>query len=151
MKDSYHTFGEYMKKNEDSLTAAMEDYVEMLYRLSLKTGCVKIGELSSALNVRPPSATKMIGRLAATGYISYKKYGLIMLEDRGKEIGRRLIRRHEVIEAFMRLIGVHETEVLTETEKIEHTLSAETADCIERLTAFFSGNPDILELYKAYR
>jgi Mn-dependent DtxR family transcriptional regulator len=151
MEDSYHTFGEYMKKNDDSLTAAMEDYVEMLYRLSLLTGGVKIGELSSALNVQPPSATRMIGRLASMGYISYKKYGVIMLEERGREIGRRLIRRHEVVEAFMRLIGVHETEVLTETEKIEHTLSDETADCIEKLTAFFNDNPEVNERYKAYR
>lgn len=50
---NYHTFSEYMKKNENLLTASMEDYLEMIYRLSLDTGFTRINELSDALNVHP--------------------------------------------------------------------------------------------------
>ncbi|MDV3427800.1 MAG: Fur family transcriptional regulator, partial [Bacillota bacterium] len=37
-KNDFYTFNEYMKKEDNSLTASMEDYLEMIYRLSLNTG-----------------------------------------------------------------------------------------------------------------
>lgn len=33
-KNNFYTFNEYMKKEDNSLTASMEDYLEMIYRLS---------------------------------------------------------------------------------------------------------------------
>ena len=38
----------------------MEDYLEMIYRLSKENGYTRINELSNALNVQPPSATRMV-------------------------------------------------------------------------------------------
>ena len=57
-KNDFYTFNEYMKKEDNCLTASMEDYLEMIYRLSLNTGFTRIHELSNVLNVKPPSATK---------------------------------------------------------------------------------------------
>ena len=78
-KNDFHTFNEYMKKEDNSLTASMEDYLEMIYRLSLNTGFTRINELSNALNVQPPSATKMVQKLNKLGLLDYKKYGILFL------------------------------------------------------------------------
>lgn len=149
--NDFYTFNEYMKKDESSLTASMEDYIEMIYRLSADNGFTRINELSQFLNIQPPSATKMVQRLAAMGYIKYEKYGCLMLEERGKQVGALLLKRHEMIEKFMKIIGVKESKVLEETEKIEHMLSGDTTDCFENFLAFMTDNPDVINRYTAYK
>lgn len=152
MKNSdFHTFNEYMKKDDSSLTASMEDYIEMISRLSIKNGFTRINELSQALNIQPSSATKMVQRLSEMGYIKYEKYSVLFLEEKGKEIGDWLIKRHKIIENFMRIIGVEASMVLPETEKIEHTLSNETTFRIENLVDFWVDNPDIISRFEAYK
>ncbi|WP_342757403.1 transcriptional regulator MntR [Kineothrix sedimenti] len=152
MKNSdFHTFNEYMKKDDSSLTASMEDYIEMISRLSIKNGFTRINELSQALNIQPSSATKMVQRLSEMGYIKYEKYSVLFLEEKGKEIGDWLIKRHKIIENFMRIIGVDASMVLQETEKIEHTLSNETTFRIKNLVDFLVDNPDIISRFEAYK
>lgn len=150
-ESNFHTFSEYMKKDDSSLTASMEDYIEMIYRLSISNGFTRINELSQSLNVQPPSTTKMVQRLANMGYLKYAKYGVLMLEERGKEVGAWLYKRHMILEDFMRIIGVSDSMILQETEKIEHTLSNDTTACIEILITFLAGNPDITSRYEAYK
>ncbi len=140
-----------MKKENKSLTASMEDYLEMIYRLSVDTGFTRIHELSSALNVRPPSATKMVQRLAELKLIKYEKYGVLILEENGKLLGSELLKRHNIIENFIKIIGVDETNALEETEKIEHTVSTKTIECIDTFLHFIEENPDVLTQYYQYR
>lgn len=143
MDNSFHTFGEYMKKENNFLTASMEDYLEMIYRLSLNTGFTRINELSDALNVQPPSATKMVQKLAELKLLKYEKYGVLILEEDGKNLGEDLLKRHNVIECFLRILNVSESQVLEETEKIEHTLSKQTTKCIRDFVQFIKDNPEI--------
>jgi Mn-dependent DtxR family transcriptional regulator len=51
----------------------------------------------------------------------------------------------------MRIIGVSDSMVLQETEKIEHTLSNETSGCIEMLNDFFASNADIANRFEVYK
>ena len=141
-KNDFYTFNEYMKKEENSLTASMEDYLEMIYRLSLHTGFTRIHELSDALNVQPPSATKMVQKLAELKLLKYEKYGILLLEEDGKRLGETLLNRHNVIESFLRILDVSESEVLEETEKIEHTISKQTTKCFQDFVQFIKDNPD---------
>jgi Mn-dependent DtxR family transcriptional regulator len=108
----FHTFSEYMRKEDNSLTASMEDYLEMIYRLSSSTGFTRIHELSDALNVQPPSATKMVQRLGEMNLLKYEKYGVIMLEDSGRQVGEGLLRRHNTIEALLKVLGVSPKQIL---------------------------------------
>jgi Mn-dependent DtxR family transcriptional regulator len=150
MNSDFHTFNEYMKKDENTLTASMEDYIEMIYRLSVN-GFTRISELSQALNIQPSSATKMVQRLAEMGYIKYEKYGFLMLEEKGKVIGAWFLKRHILIDEFLNMIGVDKTTVLRETEKIEHTLSDETTNCIDSFVTFLRNNPEVIYRYLLYK
>ena len=51
------------------LTASMEDYLEMIFRLSRNGGVVRISELAACLHVRPPSASKMSVILKDMGFV----------------------------------------------------------------------------------
>jgi Mn-dependent DtxR family transcriptional regulator len=147
----FFTFSESLKKEENSLTASMEDYLEMIYRLCRETGFTRIHTLSQALNVQPPSTTKMMQHLSNLQLVKYERYGVITLTDKGKELGAKLLKRHDVVESFMRLIGVRENRQLEETEKIEHMLSNETVQCFEIYVEYMTQHPEILKDYKAFQ
>ncbi len=149
--NDFRTFNEYMKKEDNSLTASMEDYLEMIYRLSINTGFVRMHELSDALSVQPSSATKMVQKLSESDLIKYEKYGYIMLKDKGKELGEALLKRHNTIEDLLKILGVPKKIILEEAEKAEHTLCGETIRCIEEFIGFIRNNPDVAIRYDAYR
>jgi Mn-dependent DtxR family transcriptional regulator len=139
----FHTFSGYMKQEDHTLSASMEDYLEMIFRLSLERGFTRINELSETLNVQPSSATRMVQKLGIMGLIQYERYGVILLRAEGKRLGELLLKKHESIESFFRSIGVSEESVLSETEKVEHTLRPETVECMERCAAFLRIDPEM--------
>lgn len=147
----YHTFSEYMKQNGNLLTASMEDYLEMIYRLSNKSGFTRINELSDALNVHPPSATRMVQRLGKQNLLKYERYGVIVLKEEGKILGELLLKRHNTIETFLKIMGVPENILLVETEKIEHTISEDTASCFENFISFVNKTPEFIEKYNEFK
>ncbi len=133
-----------------TLSSSMEDYLEMIYRLTSSKGYTRISDLAIALNVQPPSASKMVQKLADLAYLHYQKYGLIELSNTGKLLGEYLLYRHNIIEKFLRMLGVVEG-ILEETEKIEHNLSKETVNKINCLLNFFEGNSDIQEKFRNFQ
>lgn len=146
----FHTFASYMKKIHQKMTASMEDYLEMICRLSKKTGFTRIYELSNALNVQPPSATMMVQKLAKLKLLKYEKYGIIILEKKGTKLGDFLLARHKAIESLLTILGVAEESVLEETEKMEHTISTETLHCINNFLNFLNDHPDIKKMIAEY-
>lgn len=137
---------ELLEQEKRLLTYAMEDYLEMIYRHSLQDGYIRINVLSELLNVKPSSATKMVQKLTAMDLLDYKKYGIILLTNKGKKIGEFLLKRHNIIEKFLKTIGVKEN-ILVQTELIEHNVSNSTLNSINILNTFFENNPDILEKF----
>jgi len=55
----FHTARAYsvMDKYGMIMTASMEDYLEMIYRLSHSKGFTRISDLAKSLHVQPPSAS----------------------------------------------------------------------------------------------
>lgn len=147
----FRTFSGYMKKKEHLLSASMEDYLEMICRLSKDTGFTRINELAEALHVHPPSATRMVQKLGLMNLLQYERYGVIILKPEGRKLGELLLERHRCIESFFRLFGIDEEKILSETEKAEHTLSDETVDCFERYISFVKENPDVIARLNEYR
>lgn len=147
-ENEFFTFREYMRK--DDVTASMEDYLEMICRLIQGSGFTRINDLAAALNVQPPSATKMVQKLAELGFVKYEKYGVVMLSEKGQATGQALLKRHQTIEDFLRLLGITEG-LLQETEKIEHTISNHTLKALTLLIHFFRDNPELIEELRNYQ
>lgn len=151
-EEIFHTMRGYelLSKDANSLTPSMEDYLEMVYRLSREKGYTRISDLAAALNVQPPSATNMVQKLAETPYLKYERYGVVELTEPGRRLGKYLLKRHEILEEFLRIIGV-EDGVLQETEKIEHNVSPGTMERIIMLVHFFKENPECIKAYHAFQ
>jgi len=145
---NFYTFNEYMKRKE-KLTASEEDYIEMIYRLCIENKYTRVGDLATALNVKPPSVSSMLKRLVEKEFIKHQEYGIIELNKFGYELGKTLYERHHTIESFLKLIYV-EDNLLEEVEKMEHTLSDETVSSLKNLVDFFTENSNILKEYYKY-
>lgn len=144
MPKGFYTFNNYFKINSGLITASMEDYIEMIYRLSNEIGFTRVGDLSKALNVKPASITNMIKKLDELSLVCYERYGYIKLTDEGKIYGEYLLYRHNTIEKFLKTIGVSKN-VLEETEKIEHVLNKDTFQRIENFINIIDNYPIIKE------
>lgn len=133
-----------------ALTASMEDYLEMIYRTCGEEGYARVNRLAERLNVRPSSTTKVIKKLKDLGLVNYQKYGVIKLTEKGKALGSFLLKRHEVIEEFLKTLGVEETR-LKDTEMIEHDVSLSTLRGLYTLNRFLRETPDVMKQYEAFR
>jgi Mn-dependent DtxR family transcriptional regulator len=118
-------------------TPSMEDYLERIYMLIEEKGYARVSDIAEALEVHPSSVTKMVQKLDKSDYLIYERYRGLVLTAKGKKIGKRLVYRHELLEDFMRLIGVDETHIYQDVEGIEHHLSWDAIDRIGDLVQFF--------------
>ncbi|MCY9150097.1 transcriptional regulator MntR, partial [Bacillus haynesii] len=64
-------------------------------------------------------------------------YRGLVLTPKGKKIGKRLVYRHELLEQFLRIIGVDEEKIYDDVEGIEHHLSWNSIDRIGDLVQYF--------------
>lgn len=151
-KKQFHTYRGYQKIRQDkkSLTPSMEDYLEMIYRTCLEDGYTRMKDIAKKLNVKVPSTTKTVQKLAKMDYVKYEKYGIIQITPKGKKKGEFLLKRHKIIENFLKNLGVKE-DILNQTEMIEHHLNKNTVRYIESLNIFFKKNPDILKKFIDFR
>ncbi|MGC6175080.1 metal-dependent transcriptional regulator [Lacrimispora sp. 38-1] len=147
----FHTVRGYQlkKQNKSGLTPALEDYLEMAYRLCLEENYTRVNKLSERLHVRPSSASKMVARLVGLGYLEYDSFESILLTGEGRTAGAYLLERHNTVERFFIMVG--SPNPLEEAELVEHTLSTLTVLEIKALLEFFTQNPDIEKQFKKFR
>lgn len=126
-------------------TPTMEDYLERIYMLIEEKGYARVADIAEALEVHPSSVTKMVQKLDKSEYLVYERYRGLVLTAKGKKIGKRLVDRHELLEEFMRLIGVDEEHIYQDVEGIEHHLSWDAIDRIGDLVQFFQEDERRLE------
>ena len=130
-------------------TPSMEDYIEQIYILIEDKGYARVSDIAENLSVHPSSVTKMVQKLDKDDYLIYEKYRGLVLTMKGKKIGKRLVYRHELLEQFLRVIGVKEEHIYEDVEGIEHHLSWESIDRIVDLVQYFEEDENrISELRK---
>ncbi|MCL2565053.1 MAG: metal-dependent transcriptional regulator [Defluviitaleaceae bacterium] len=128
----FYTLKGYALLEDNEITTSMEDYLEMIYRIHSKGEAVRVGVLAESLNVKPSSASKMVGNLKKQRLVSFEKYGYIKLTEEGGELGRYLVFRHDTLHSFLCYINKSKNE-LEQVEKIEHFINTETIVNIKKL------------------
>ncbi|MCJ7839514.1 transcriptional regulator MntR [Lederbergia sp. NSJ-179] len=126
-------------------TPSMEDYIEQIFLLIENKGYARVSDIAEALEVHPSSVTKMVQKLDRDNYLVYEKYRGLILTPKGKKIGKRLVERHDLLEDFLRIIGVKEENIYHDVEGIEHHLSWNSIDRIGDLVQYFEKNPDYVK------
>src|SRR5713226_7722032 len=106
------------------LTPAVQDYLKAIHSLGGTEKLVSPVDIAGRLNVRGPSVTGMLKRLAEGGWIEYDVGRGAKLTEQGIAQARRVIRRHRLLELFLtRVLGLDWSEVDAEAEALEHAIS----------------------------
>ncbi|MDY6864403.1 MAG: transcriptional regulator MntR [Halobacteriota archaeon] len=111
----------------------VEDYLEVIYELIEEKGYARTVDISSRLNVQPPSVTEMIQRMDVGGYLIYEKYRGLKLTRKGRNLAKEISDRHKTLATFLKILGVDEEIAEVDACNIEHNVNSET---MLRLTKF---------------
>ncbi len=119
----------------NTLTPALEDYLETIYLLLQEQHEVRVREISKARNVKASSVSLALKRLSELGLIRYVQRELIEVTDEGRCAARRVYARHVVLFQFFHdILGMDEAAAREEACGLEHALSDEGMD---RFVRFF--------------
>ena len=111
----------------------IEEYLEVIYELIEEKGYARTVDISSRLNVQPPSVTEMIQRMDEGGYLIYEKYRGLKLTRKGSDLAKEVCGKHKILATFLKILGVDEEIAEVDACKIEHNIDSET---MARLTKF---------------
>lgn len=112
---------------------AVQDYLKAIHRLGGADQLVPPADIAALLNVKAPSVTGMLKRLAEAGWIDYTPGSGAKLSESGRTEARRVIRRHRLIELFLtQVLGLDWSEVDAEAEALEHAISPRLEQAIAR-------------------
>jgi DtxR family Mn-dependent transcriptional regulator len=116
-------------------TPAIQDYLKAIYTLQPR-GAVSTSALAAQLgDIRLPSVTGMIKRLAELGLVTHEPYQGVVLTANGEQAALAVVRYHRLLELFLvKELGYSWDEVHEEAEALEHHISEKFARRIaERL------------------
>jgi DtxR family transcriptional regulator, Mn-dependent transcriptional regulator len=119
-------------------SSTVENYLKAIYigtnSLEPPPRLLPMGQLASALNVTPGTATTMVKTLAESGLVEYEPYAGVALTKAGQRLAALVTRRHRLIELFLvQVMGYSWDEVHDEAEQLEHTVSERLVDRMDAM------------------
>src|SRR6266403_4903289 len=130
--------------NRTAPSQSAEDYLERIHELIEEKGYARVVDIASSLKVKQASVTSMVQKLGEAGYLKYEKYRGLILTDKGREVARKIRKRHETRSRFFSLFGLDAESQRQDIEGIEHHLGAETVEILADLARFFEESPETL-------
>ncbi len=120
------------RTRSDHKTEVAEDYVELIGDLLEAAGEARAVDLAARLGVSQATVNATIGRLQREGLVESAPYRSIFLTDSGRALAQACKRRHQVVLAFLKALGIDDETARIDTEGIEHHVSQTTLDAFER-------------------
>jgi DtxR family manganese transport transcriptional regulator len=109
-----------------------EDYVEIISDLIARRGEARVVDVAACLGVTHVTVSRTVARLRKAGWVHTEPYRSLFLTQAGVDLARKVKRRHEVVERFLRALGVSEQAARADAEGLEHHVSDETLRAFER-------------------
>ncbi|GIX05780.1 MAG: hypothetical protein KatS3mg115_0183 [Candidatus Poribacteria bacterium] len=118
----------------DVLTPAMEDYLKTIYKLQGDSDRATTIAIAQRMGISPASVTNMLRKLGDLGLIEYRPYQGARLTPVGRRIALEIIRHHRLLELYLtEHIGFSWDQVDAEAEQLEHVISEEFEERIDRM------------------
>jgi DtxR family Mn-dependent transcriptional regulator len=123
-----------MKGNSHTgkITPSKENYLKVMLELSSEEG-IRSTDIASALGISKASVSSMMNVLREAGYVTKEKYGAVTLTENGRNMAADIKRRYELLKRFLHnVLGVEAAIAAEDACRLEHLISPETADQIDR-------------------
>ena len=109
-----------------------EDYVELVADLIGTRGEARAVDIAGCLGISQATVANTLARLQREGLIEHRPYRSIFLTDAGRDLAETARRRHRLVVAFLRALGLSEETAARDAEGIEHHVSGETLEAFAR-------------------
>jgi DtxR family Mn-dependent transcriptional regulator len=125
-----------------ALTDAIQDYLREIYKLGADGGRVSVTALAKRQGVSPASASAMVKKLAALNLAVHQPYRGIALTTAGEKVALEVIRHHRLLELYLaETLGLDVDHVHDEAERLEHAISEELEERIDKALGFPTHDP----------
>ncbi|NDO43314.1 metal-dependent transcriptional regulator [Thomasclavelia cocleata] len=116
----------------EEMTIAMQNYLELIYELSLDGKKARVSDIAKQLGVSKPSVNNAVVVLAKNGYVDYEKYADIKLTDKGRKTAEFICSKHQTIkQLFIDVLNIDEKIADTDACLIEHVISDESIKAMQ--------------------
>jgi DtxR family Mn-dependent transcriptional regulator len=120
-----------------------EEYLSAIYSLREDGREAKTGEIAKALEVKDSSVSEMLRKLHEDGYIKHKPYHGVELTRKGLKAAAKVKRKHRLLERFLYdVLKIRKSRVHEQACQMEHTLSDEAAEALDKLMEHPETCPD---------
>src|ERR687896_1687040 len=111
----------------------VEDYLEEIKRLEEDGERTTATVVARTLEVSLPSASEMLKRLAAEGYLTRGKDAAIRLTPEGRRLAHTILRRHRLVECLLvDKLNMAWYEVHGEAHRLEHAISSRVEEAMAK-------------------
>ena len=126
-------------------TDGMLDYLAAIFRIGhpkdqsqlVSSRKVTTTNLAEKMHVSPAATSSMLKRLEEYSFIRRSTAGGILLTHQGRLAALQLIRRHRMLEVFLtKIMKFTWDQVDAESHRLEHAISAEFEDRMDRLCGY---------------
>jgi DtxR family Mn-dependent transcriptional regulator len=124
------------------LSEAIQDYLKGIYMLQEAGGRATVTALARDQGVSPASASAMVKKLAALDLLEHEPYRGARLTDAGTLVALEVIRHHRLLELYLaQTLGLHLDAVHEEADRLEHVISEELEERIDRSLGYPTHDP----------
>ena len=124
------------------LSDAIQDYLKEIYKLGTESERVSTSSLARRQQVSPASASAMVKKLAALGLAEHTPYRGVTLTHAGAQVALEVIRHHRLLELYLaETLGLDLANVHDEADRLEHVISEELEERIDRALGFPTHDP----------
>jgi Mn-dependent DtxR family transcriptional regulator len=132
-----------------SRSSAVEDYLEQILDLINTKGYARVADIAQGLKISQASVTNMVQRLDTERLLKYEKYRGLVLTTAGETLARNIMRRHQLLTDFLRMLDIDEEVIYHDVEGMEHHISPQTLRAVEALVVQLQKQPKLLTRIKA--
>ena len=126
----------------NDLSDAIQDYLKEIYKLQAGGERATTSAIARRMRVAPSSATSMVKKLAALELVVHAPYRGVELTDAGRKIALEVIRHHRLLEQYLaKTLGLGIDAVHAEADRLEHVLSEELEERIDRALGYPTHDP----------
>lgn len=125
------------------LSPSMEDYLEAIYNLKVRSQVARVKDIAREMNVRMPSVSGALRSLAEKGLVKHQPYENVELTEAGLTCARGVAHRHSAVREFLKsVLGLPDEDAEAEACGLEHAIRPDTLDKLLKLVDFIRAHGD---------
>lgn len=114
-----------------------ENYLKAIYKIWDLKGEASVNDISKELDIKMPTVTSMIKRLAEKKLVIYESYKPLQLTESGRKQAALIIRKHRLTEMYLvKKMGFGWENVHPIAEQIEHLHAPEFFEKMDELLGY---------------